>query len=76
LEASCLLIALDERIEARLEDRDGVLLQVIDFPLIDVRTNDRVACLGEARSNDETDVAGPYYRNLHERSVRVEMGSL
>ena len=67
-----LLIPLDERLQARLVDRDDVLLEPLDFLSIDVGAANRVAGLSEAGAYDESDVAGANYRNVHEL---IELGS-
>src|SRR5688500_12258515 len=64
-EPALALIALDQRIQPRLIDRQYVPLQPLDFSFIDVGTADVVARLGEACSNDETDVTGSDDSNVH-----------
>ena len=44
------LISLDEPVEARLIDRQDVLLQSVDLLLVDIRADDLISRLGEARA--------------------------
>jgi hypothetical protein len=57
LETTTGLIALHELLEARLVDRQDVLLQPFDFLVIDVGADDFISGLGNACANDQPDVA-------------------
>ena len=61
------LVADHHRLEARLVDRNFVLLERPDLRRIDVRANHVVAGLGEARAHDEADVPRPDNRYPHAR---------
>ena len=70
-QAALLLVALDELVEPGLVDRQDVLLQPVDLALIDVGADDVVAGFGEARADDEADVAGSDDGDVHGVSSKV-----
>ena len=69
-EAALALIPLDVVVEARLVDREDVLLQPIDLRLIEVCAHDGISGLGETRADDEADIAGPDDGDVHGVRVR------
>ena len=71
VESTGLLIAVDERIEAGLVDGDDVVLQAVDLLSIDIGAIHHVARLGQACADNQTNVAGPDDRNLHDDSDRM-----
>ena len=73
LQAALPLIALDDRVEARLVDRQDVLLQPVDLCLVDVGADDLVAGLGEAGAHDQADVARANDRNVHACSDSLKL---
>ncbi len=55
-QAAGLRVALHDRLEARLVDRDLAGLQARDLGRVDVDAEHLVACLGEAGAGDQADV--------------------
>ncbi len=60
-----LRVAGDQRIEARLVDRDFAAAQPCDLALVAVDTDDGKAEFGEAGGADEADVTGTNQNDLH-----------
>src|SRR5262249_2010787 len=54
-----------ERLEARLEDRDLAFLEGLDLLLVHVETDDRVTHVRQAGTRHQPDVTRSYHRNLH-----------
>ena len=46
-------------------DWNVALLQALDFPGVDVDTDDVIADFGKTCTRNQTDVAGAEYRNAH-----------
>jgi hypothetical protein len=63
------LITFDVVVEARLVDRQDILLQPIDLRLVEVCADDGVSGLGETGADDEPDIARPDDGDVH--GVRV-----
>ena len=65
LQAARLLVPLDVLLEPRLVDRQHVALQAFDFLRVHIGAEDFVAGLGQAGTDDETDVTRTNDGNLH-----------
>ena len=70
-EPAFFLIPPNHRLEARLVDRDLILLQTSDLLGIDVHTGDIVTGLGQTCASDQTHVPTSYDRNVHFRPLSV-----
>ena len=64
-ESALALIPRDIVVEARLVDRQDVLLQPVDLRLIEVGAHDGISGLGQTRADDEADIAGPDHGDVH-----------
>ena len=68
-QAPRLLVALHDRLEPRLEDRDLAAVQARDLVLVHVEAEDVVAGVCEAGAADEADVACTYDCYVHTMTV-------
>ena len=64
-DAAGLRVALDERVEPGLVDRDFAALQALDLARIDVHAHDVVAGVGQAGPRHQAHVAGAENRHSH-----------
>src|SRR5436853_3100489 len=74
-EAPAADVALDQLVEARLEDRHLALLQRRDLPSVLVDAGHVVAEIGKARAGNQADIARADHRDAHRTSLIVEVGA-
>ena len=72
LEAAGFRVALDERIQARLVDRDLAPVQALDLARVDIDAHHMIARIRQAGTGDEADVAGA--ENGYTHSVKFLSG--
>src|SRR5690606_1031248 len=58
-------VALDDRLQAGLPDRDDSILELLDLGLVDIHADDGVADFRQAGAGDEADVAGSEDGEFH-----------
>ena len=65
-------VPFDQRVEARLVDRDPAVLEHADLGRVLVDAGDLEAELGEAGAGHKADIAGADHRNPHRQISSVE----
>ena len=65
MEARGFGVTLDEFVESWFVDRGDAIVEFIDFGLIDVEACDIIACISEAGSGYESDVACADHSDTH-----------
>ena len=65
LDAAGLGVALDQRIQPGLVDRNLAAVQPLDLAGIDIDTDDMVARIRQTGAGDQADVAGAENRDAH-----------
>ena len=71
------LAVLDHQLgQPRLIDRADIVLELLDFAGIDIKTDHIVSCVGEAHTGDQTHISCTHHRQLHRDCSSVSGRSL